>query len=103
MNWCLSKVCCFSGKQQVKACEQSFISACVADVLSSDGGFFFFVWQSCSDDEFCVLWRDCDGAATICSLTLFVFLTRASMLVQWVHAYCCLKAVRRTQATGGRW
>jgi hypothetical protein len=35
------KACCFSGKQQVKACEQSFISACVADVLSSDGGFFF--------------------------------------------------------------
>jgi len=34
-------VCCFSGKQQVKACEQSFISACVADVLSSDGFFFF--------------------------------------------------------------
>ncbi len=42
MNWCLLKVCCFSGKQQVKACEQSFISACVADVLSSDGVFFSF-------------------------------------------------------------
>lgn len=41
MNWCMLKVCCFSGNQHVKACEQSFISACVADVLSSDGVFFF--------------------------------------------------------------
>jgi hypothetical protein len=51
-----------------------------------------------------VLRHDCgDGAATICSLMLFVFLTRASMVVQWVHAYCCLKALRQTQAAGGRW
>jgi len=42
VNWCLLKLCCFSGKQQVKACEQSFICACVADVLSSDGVFFFW-------------------------------------------------------------
>ncbi len=40
MNWCTLKVYWFSGNQQVKACEQSFISACVADVLSSDGVFF---------------------------------------------------------------